>query len=330
MINNLEWLYPKAFALSVLPILWWLFWPAFKFRASALLYPDFNNSLAYTASTKQKKALVKKQNGLSIAVLSIIWVLLTLTVAQPVEVGQPQLQIKTSRNFLLVCDISYSMARKDWELDNQKVRRWDAVKEVMHQFILDREGDRMGLMFFGSSAYVQCPFTTDLNVVDTLLEQADVGMAGQMTNIGKAIVKGAAMFANDTLKTKVMLLLTDGVDSGTDILPLDAAALAKEDSIIIYTLGIGTTQNTGSDLDEVTLQEISKLTGGQYFKAATVKDLDKVYKVIDELEPMTFEEEKYVPKTPLYHYTLFAALALWIGWLGVQMLMTLLQKREGI
>lgn len=330
MLDNIEILYPKALALIALPILWWLVWPAFKFKSSALLYPDFNNAQKYAQSKKSKKALIKKRNPLVWLSQFVIWCLLVLSLAQPVQVGKPELQIKTSRNFLLICDISFSMARKDWELNGQKVRRWDAVKNVMHQFITDRESDRMGLMFFGSSAYVQCPFTTDLNVVDTLLEQADVGMAGQMTNIGKAIVKGAAMFEADTLKTKVILLLTDGVDSGTDILPLDAAQLAKDDSIIIYTLGLGTASGSGTDLDEVTLSEISEITGGKYFKASSVDDLSKVYNTLDELEPVTYEEQKYVPKTSLYYYPLALGLGLWVLLVLSQILMGYFKTTENI
>ena len=123
------------------------------------------------------------------------------------------------------------MAHKDWKVKEKKVRRWDAVKNVMHDLIDKRKGDRMGLIFFGSNAYIQAPFTPDLYIINQMLEEADVGMAGQMTHIGKAIVKGAELFDNDTIKTKVMVLLTDGVDAGDNILPLDAAGLAKKDSI---------------------------------------------------------------------------------------------------
>jgi Ca-activated chloride channel family protein len=309
MWNNIELEYPWMLALGALPIIWYLVWPAYRWRAAALLYPDFNNANTYLKQPKRKRALPKKQGVLPWTFKYLLWLLLVVALAQPVEVGKPQLEVKTSRSFLLVCDISFSMAQKDWEFGGEKVRRWDAVKEVMHQFITDREGDRMGLVFFGSSAYIQSPFTTDLQVVDTLLEQADVGMAGQMTNIGKAIVKGLTMFEEDTLNSKVMLLLTDGVDSGTDILPLDAASLALHDSVIVYTLGIGNALGGPTDLDETTLKEIANLTTGKYFKAESIADLDSVYAEIDKLEPITYQEEKYVPKTALFYYPLGAAIA---------------------
>jgi len=120
------------------------------------------------------------------------------------------------------------------------------------------------------------------------------------------------MFEQDTIKTKVMLLLTDGIDAGTDILPLDAADLAKTDSIQIYTIGIGEPAGRGSDLDEKTLIEISDLTGASYFRAKDAERLDEIYAELDALEPIEYEEEEFKPKTLLYYYPLGVALSLTI------------------
>ena len=202
------------------------------------------------------------------------------------------------------------MANKDWKIEDTKVTRWDAVKDLMKDFVVRRKSDRMGLVFFASNAYIQAPFTTDLNTVSTMLDEADVGMAGQMTNLGKAIVKGMDLFERDTTQNKVMLLLTDGVDSGMDILPLDAANMAKDDEVILYTIGIGDPGSSSSDLDERTLTEMAEITGGKYFRAKDINALEEVYKELDLLEPIEFEEETYTPKTLLYFYPLGAALAL--------------------
>jgi len=199
---------------------------------------------------------------------------------------------------------------------------------VMHEFIQRREGDRMGLIFFGSNAYIQAPFTSDLVTVDKLLDEADVGMAGQMTNIGKAIVKGIEMFEQDTIKTKVMLVLTDGVDSGTEILPLDAADLAKNDSIHIYTIGIGDPENGSSDLDENTLKEISEMTEASYFRAIDAEQLEGIYAELDELEPIEYEEETYVPATLLYYYPLGFAIALTLIYNLLMGIRTIINNRE--
>jgi Ca-activated chloride channel family protein len=152
------------------------------------------------------------------------------------------------------------------------------------------------------------------------LDEADVGMAGQLTHIGKAIVKGIDMFEQDTIKTKVMLVLTDGVDARTEILPLDAADLAKNDSIKVYTIGIGDPKGRGSDLDERTLEEIADLTGASYFRAIDADRLNEIYGELDALEPIEYEEEEYQPVTLLYFYPLGAALGIAILMLTFQII----------
>lgn len=293
-----------------LPILVYWLLPAMKMRSASLLIPNFLKVEEYTGLKPKKSAFVKVRKFLAWVTLWCIWLLLLATLASPQLVGEPAMKVKTSRNFLILADISFSMAQTDWTIDGKRVRRWDAVKAVLHDFVEKREGDRMGLLFFGSSAYIQAPFTTDLITIDKMLEEADVGMAGQMTNIGKAIVKGIELFDQDTIETKVMLVLTDGVDAGTDVLPLDAADLAKNDSILVYTVGIGDPTSGNSDLDENTLIEIAELTGAQYFRAIDAERLEEIYAELDKLEPIEFEEEEYTPKTLLYYYPLAVALTL--------------------
>jgi Ca-activated chloride channel family protein len=134
------------------------------------------------------------------------------------------------------------------------------------------------------------------------------------------------MFEQDTIKTKVMLLLTDGIDSGTDILPLDAADLAKNDSIQIYTVGIGDPNGRGSDLDEKTLEEISELTDASYFRAMDAERLNEIYDELDKLEPIEYEEEEYKPTTLLYYYPLGLALALAIVLLLLQSIFSVVKR----
>ncbi len=313
MPENFEIAHIWIFWLLPLPLLiYWIF-PALRMKSASLSMPNFKKIEEYTGVKPRKSALVKKRNLLNWLGLWVIWILILCTLASPQIVEEPELKVKTSRNFLVLADLSFSMAETDWVIDGKRSRRWDAVKNVMHDFIGKREGDRMGLIFFGSSAYVQAPFTSDLNTVNQLLDEADVGMAGQMTNIGKAIVKGIEMFEQDTIKTKVMLLLTDGVDAGTDILPLDAADLAVKDSIQIYTIGIGDPAGRGSDLDENTLMEISDMTNASYFRAIDAERLDQIYEELDALEPIEYEEEEFKPTTLLYYYPLGAALIVTIS-----------------
>lgn len=299
-----------ALFLLPLPILVYWLLPPMRMKSASINLPTYPKVLDQTGQKPRKAAMVKHKGFFSWLYLSLIWCLLLAALASPQLVGEPELKVKTSRNFLITADISFSMATNDWTIDGQKVRRWDAVKKVMHDFIKKREGDRMGLVFFASNAYIQAPFTPDLVTVDKMLEEADVGMAGQITNIGKAISKGTTLFEKDTIETKVMLLLTDGVDAGIDVLPLDAADMARRDSVIIYTIGIGDPFGNQSDLDEETLEEIAEMTGGQYFRAIDADRLNEIYDELNKLEPIEYEEEENKPVTLLYIYPLGAALGL--------------------
>lgn len=310
MPENFEIAYMWVFWFLPLPLLVYLILPSLRIKSASLGIPNFKKIEEYTGAKPKRSALVKKRNIFNWIGLVLIWVLTLCALASPQIVEEPELKVKTSRNFLVLADLSFSMAEMDWIVNGQRTRRWDAVKDVMGDFIKKREGDRMGLIFFGSSSYIQAPFTSDLNTVNQLLDEADVGMAGQMTNIGKAIVKGIQMFEQDTIKTKVMLLLTDGIDAGTDILPLDAADLAVKDSIQIYTIGIGDPDGRGSDLDESTLKEISEMTKASYFRAKDTERLNDIYAELDALEPIEYEEEQYKPTTLLYYYPLGLALVL--------------------
>ncbi len=316
---NFEIAHLWVFWLLPLPILLYFILPPLRMKSASLVMSGLEKAVEFSGEKARKSAMVKRRNFFNWLGLMLCWVLLLATLSSPQLKGEPEMKVKTSRNFLITADISFSMANKDWVLEGKKVCRWDAVKSLMHTFIDKRKGDRMGLVFFGSEAYIQAPFTPDLKTVDQLLEEVDVGMAGQMTHIGKAITKGVSMFNEDTIKTKVMLLLTDGVDAGTDILPLDGADLAKKDTVIIYTIGIGDPGRGGSDLDETTLQEIAEMTGGKYFRAKDAEALEKIYAEVDKLEPIEFEEEHNRPVTLLYMYPLGAAMGLMfvLGFLSV-------------
>lgn len=330
MPENFDILYIHALWLLPLPLLIYALLPAFKTKSSVLKYYNLSFAEDATGRKVSSTALHKNRHWLIWFSLIISWILVVFAISNPVLKSKPDLEVKDSRNFLIVPDISFSMANTDWKINGKPMRRWDAVKSVMHDFFEKRQGDRMGLVFFGSSAYVQAPFSSDLHTVERLLNEADVGMAGQMTNIGKAIMKGKQMFENDTIKTKVMLVLTDGVDSGEDISPLDAAEMAKNDSIKIYTIGIGIPGESGSDLDENTLKQIAEISGAKYFRASDTEELKEIYSELDKLEPMEYEEVKYVPDTKLYYIPLSAVLILiLINWVILSFI-SLIKKSKTI
>ena len=299
-----------AFLLLPIPlVVYWLL-PPLRKRSDAVMVPFLQQTATASGQKIKKGAWVSRRSILQWVFLFLAWICLLLALAKPQIVGQPEMKVKTARSFLVAADISFSMAAKDWVVDGERLSRWEAVKSVMAEFIEKRQGDRMALVFFGTNAYLQTPFTTELDVVQWFLDETEVGMAGQMTSVGKAIGFGMKMFKEDTLDQKVMLLLTDGRDGGKGIAPLDAAYLAKADSVKIYTMGIGDPEAPGSDLDEETLKQISEITDGRYFRAIDQEDLQSVYTTLDELEPIEFEEEENKPVTALYYYPLIASLVI--------------------
>lgn len=305
-----EFKYIWFFLLLPLPILVRWLLPAYKKRRTALLHPRFNSKAILLKQKPRKSAWVSKRNFINELVLWLIWILIIGAAAHPQLSGQPELQVKNARSFFIAADISFSMDTRNWSIEDKHLSRWQAVKQIMGDFIEQREGDRLGLIFFGSNAYLQSPLTTDLDFIKWQLEETDVGMAGQMTGIGNAIGYATHLFENDTISNKVLLLLTDGVDSGSDVTPMDAANIAKRDSITIYTIGIGDASTSNSDLDERTLKSIASTTDGQYFNASDPSQLANAYETLNQLEPIEWEEQQYKPVVTLYHYPLMLALAL--------------------
>lgn len=302
--------YPWVFWFAPIPLLFYWLLPALKLKRSALRFPNVNQAAEVASVELKNSAWISKRNILQWIILTLTWACILFALSSPQIVGKAEKKVKTARSFVIAADISFSMATRDWLVDGDRTTRWEAVKDLLKNFIETRDGDRLALIFFGTNAYLQAPLTTDLEVVKQLLDETDVGMAGQMTGIGKAIGFAVQLFEKDTLDQKVMLLLTDGVDAGKGIAPLDAANLAKSDSIKIYTIGIGDPDVPGSDLDENTLRQISASTDAEYFLAKDADRLTAAYKTLDELEPMEFEEENYKPVEKLFFYPMLAAIGL--------------------
>ena len=305
-----EFAYIWVFLLLPLPLL--VFWlvPPLKQRKEALKYPTFGDVEKATGEKASSGAWISRRNIVQWIVLSLIWILILGAFASPQIVGEPEMKVKTARNFVIAADLSFSMANRDWEIDGECVTRWEGVKQVLRNFIEKREGDRLALVFFGTNAYLQVPLTTEHEVIDFMLEETDVGMAGQMTSIGKAIGYSLKIFEGDSLDQKVLLLLTDGQDDGRGILPADAAKMARKDSITIYTIGIGEASGRNDGLDERELKEIARICNGEYFLAQDPKQLEEAYNTLNELEPIEFEAEENAPVTLLFHYPLGGAMVL--------------------
>lgn len=260
--------------------------------------------------------------------LWLIWILVLLAAARPQFVGDPESLPMTGRDLLMAVDLSGSMEEQDFQLEGRWVDRLTATKAIAKQFIERRIGDRIGLILFGRETYLQAPLTFDRATVQTLLDEAVIGLAGQETAIGDAIGLGIRTLTDAEIQEsrRVLVLLTDGANTAGAIDPLKAAELARDRGMVIYTIGIGADAlmvqslfgmrevNPSADLDEQTLTTIAEGTGGQYFRARDTEAFQQIYEILDELEPAAGEESGFRPVTERYHWPLTGALVISLLW----------------
>jgi Ca-activated chloride channel family protein len=255
-------------------------------------------------------------------ILTSLWISLTVALMRPEFVDQFTPQRNSGYDLLMAVDLSGSMQALDYTKNSEQASRLDVVKSVAGDFINQRQGDRVGLILFGSSAYLHVPLTFDTLSVRKMLDNAAAGEAGDMTAIGDAIGLAVRTLRDRPEKSRVVVLLTDGGDNASTIPPLAAAKLAQQYGIRIYTIGVGTQglvpipdgmgqiQMEQFDLDEGLLQKIAAMTGAGYFRAADTGALKKIYAQINKLEKTQAETRTYVTRKSLYGYPLGCALAL--------------------
>lgn len=231
-------------------------------------------------------------------------------------------------DIVLVIDTSGSMEALDLDV-TQAVRnrknRLEVVKDVVAEFVDERENDQIGLVIFGEFAFTQCPLTLDHDVVNILLDRAQIGVAGQATAVGSALGVAVKRIQKSTAESKVIILLTDGRNNAGALAPLTAAEIAATKGVKVYTIGAGTSgkapilrpglfgpqvQYIEADLDEDTLRQIAEITGGEYFRAEDEAALGAIYEQIDALERTEIEELATMEYEEKFHWFLFPALLL--------------------
>ncbi|MGM3386948.1 VWA domain-containing protein [Stutzerimonas stutzeri] len=260
----------------------------------------------------------------------LIWLLLLSAAARPQWLGEP-LPIPTSgRDLLLAVDVSGSMDFPDMQWEGEDISRLDLVKHLIGDFITERHGDRVGLILFGSQAYLQAPLTFDRQTVRTWLDEAVIGIAGSNTAIGDAIGLGVKRLRDRPADSRVMILITDGANNGGEVEPLLAARMAASEQVRVHTLGIGAEVepggtldrfgfNPGGDLDETTLRAVAEITGGEYFRARSSEELRAIGNTLDRIEPAAQQPTQARLADALYAWPLAAALLL-SAWLVVRRL----------
>ena len=300
------------FALLPLPLVFRRLSRPYREERPAVLVPFFDELAALSGQSPGDGAIVRGQPLPRQIVAGLCWVLLVAAMARPQWVEPPVVKDIPSRDILLGVDLSSSMATEDFTTaDGKKSSRLDAVKGVLDDFLKRRKGDRVGLILFGTAPFIQAPFTEDLDTCRELLREAQVGMAGPKTSIGDAIGLSINMFKDSTVKDKLLILLTDGNDSSSKLEPEKAAAIAKDDGIVIDTVAVGDPTAVGEQkLDVKTLKDVAAMTGGSYFWAGDGPGLENIYKEIDKLHTHQVESVSYRPKVDLYYWPLTAVLVL--------------------
>lgn len=312
-----EFVWPWVFLLAPLPWLLRLLLPPAD-SGEAALKVAFLDELE---SLSGRRARLRLPGWRQQAPFVLLWLLLLTAGARPEWVGEPLPLPTSGRDLLLAVDVSGSMEYADMQWQDETISRLELVKRLLGQFIEDRRGDRVGLILFGSQAYLQAPLTFDRQTVRTWLEEAMIGIAGKNTAIGDAIGLGLKRLRLRPAQSRVLVLVTDGASTAGEIDPQVAARLAAEEGVRIHTIGIGADPRQsglpgllgltpGLDLDEPTLRAIAEQTGGTYFRARSTEELHAIEETLDRLEPVAQPPSQTRPARPLYPWPLAAALLL--------------------
>ena len=313
-----EFANPKYFLLLVL-LVPMILWYVFKEKQS---HADLQfSSLRAFRGIRHAGRVWLRHLLFACKVLAIVFLVTAL--ARPQSSNSWQTYSSEGIDIVLGLDISTSMLARDFTPD-----RLEAAKEVATKFILERPQDRIGLVVFAGESFTQCPLTTDQAVLVNLLRDVQSGMIEDGTAIGLGLANAVNRLKDSPAKSKVVILLTDGVNNRGSIAPVTAAELAKTYGIRVYTIGVGTygeapypvqtpfgiqLQNVPVEIDEAVLKQIASVTGGQYFRATDNDKLQQIYNEIDQLEKSKVEVKHFSKREEQYF---------WFGLVGMLLLVT--------
>ncbi|MGI9518559.1 MAG: VWA domain-containing protein [Pirellulaceae bacterium] len=310
--------HPWLLLLVPLPFLIARFLPEYREGRSSLRIPRISRLAELTGQLPATGAVTMRRSTVSWIVLMLVWASALLAVARPQLIGDPVTKTIPSRDMLLAVDLSGSMNTEDFtDADGNQVNRLTACKQVLDEFLTRREGDRVGLIFFGSAAFVQSPFTEDLDLCRTLLDEAQVGMAGPQTVIGDAVGLSLTLFERSEQEDRVLIVLTDGNDTGSKVPPQEAARIARDKGVTIHTIAVGDPEAVGEEkIDEEVLRDMASQTGGGFYRADDRNQLEDIYRRLDELDTRELETIADRPQTDLFYWPLAAFLLLSLAWHG--------------
>jgi len=319
MLKDVTFAYPYLlYLLLLIPLMIFWYWKNYKKKNPALTFSTLSILNKFKPTVRERLVhlpMVLRMFGIGLMIIAL---------ARPQTYASGQNVYTEGIDIAMLLDISGSMLAEDL-----KPNRLEAAKKVIDEFIDGRTSDKIGLVIFAGQSFTQCPLTIDYSVLKGLLKQVKSGMIEDGTAIGNAIANGVNRLKDSKAKSKVMILLTDGVNNRGEVDPITAAQIAKEFGIRIYTVGVGTKgeapypvqtpfgkryQMVPVDVDEGTLQKIATITDGKYFRATSTKKLEEIYKQIDKLEKTQIKVTSYRNATELFY-----------NWAGLGIILLLLE-----
>jgi len=326
-----EFHWPWAALLVPLPFLLPRLWPerrppeeeTLEGQRLTLLHPHPDRlQVAYRAKRPGRQIA----GWIHLALLGLLWLALVLALMRPqwlvphTEVSSP------GYDLLLAVDTSHSMEALDFSAQGLPINRMAVIKGVMDRFVAGRQGDRVGLIVFGSQAFVLSPLSLDRSATRQLLAGIEANIAGPGTALGDAIALGAKKLRERPEGSRVMILITDGDNSAGGFAPLEASVLARTLGVRIHVIGVGSEDKSipipeegtiryrdDITMNEDTLRDIADTTGGAYFRATDTRALEEISRRIDELEKTDAEARTAWLPDPLYRWPLGLALLAMLG-----------------
>lgn len=312
----IHFVWPYLFFLLPIPWLVYRFLPPFQRRENLLLsVPDLKEFDCFQAPASASSFFTMQT-----ICACLIWFLLITSAARPQWLGDAVEIPQSGRDLMLAVDLSGSMKMEDFKINGKVVDRLTALKWIAGDFIEKRKGDRIGLILFGTQAYLQAPLTFDLKTVKQLLNESAVGLAGNETAIGDAIGLAVKQMREHPSESKVLILLTDGNNNTGELTPQKAAEIASHAKLKIHTVAIGSNEmmiqtlfgpqkiNPSSEIDEKALKEVAEKTGGEYFRAFNTDELVRIYDHINRVEVIERDVKTYRPIDELYYWPLLTAM----------------------
>jgi len=298
--------FPWVFVFLLVPFLLRMTLPPYRIERAAIRVPWFNRLSKLLNKEPSGGSVVTQVSGFQYIGWILGWFLIVLAIARPQFIEAPINRVVPVRDLMLLVDLSGSMETRDFtNKRGERVDRLSAIKEILDDFLSRREGDRVGLIVFGNAAFVQVPFTQDLEACRLLLEETAVRMAGPRTSFGDAIGLGITLFQRSELEDRVIIALTDGNDTGSKIPPFEAAKVARDNEITIHVVGLGDPTATGEEqLDEEALLSVAETTGGMYFHGGDRTELESIYTELDQVVTREIQTESYRPRRDLFHLSI--------------------------